>query len=249
MKKLVAQILSFAVLLNLCIPVFATSQSIEWDVGTTYSYDENGNEYKSVKSIEPDGGYKSVVSGINGVAESIRYNNIVYFSWTANDGTFSEWSVDLTSSTKNYIDASDEINSTRAIQEIEGLEWGFYCRANDGKEDSIGINWTLHSEEGKVIGADQNNSTYRSYAESFWNDIISMNASIRSAKASMSRYGNETINMVAALLSGTAAVGEIIRSALDAAQCDYESTLDWQTAREYANQANYYFLRYKNAVT
>lgn len=248
MKKIITRVLLFVVLLNLCVPVFATSESIEQNVETTYSYDEDGNEYKTVKSIMPNGGYKSVVSGINGVAESIRYGDIVYFSWTANDGTFSEWSVDLSSLTKNYVEISDDINSGRAIQEIEGLEWGFYCRANDGKEDSIGINWTLYSEEGKVIGADQNNSTYRGYAESFWNDIISMNASIRAARSSMNKYGNETINLVAAMLSGTAAVGEVIRNVLDTAQCDYDSALDWQTAREYANQANYYFLRYKNAV-
>lgn len=54
--------------------------------------------------------------------------------------------------------------------------------------------------------------------------------------------------MVVSALAGADAAYEVITNALDAVTSDYASAQYWQTAREYANLANYYFNRFQSAT-
>ena len=250
MKKLFAMMLAAAMCLSLCVPAFAAEDTIisysilqkEWKTGATQFRGADGNIYISVKTIEPDGRLKSVVSGPTGSAEVIRDANSITITTTALDGTVSQ--------VTNMLNTPScfQAESLRTVTEIAGEEWGFHCRTNDSREATLGILWTLSSEDGTHAAYDDNNTTYRGYAEDFWDQIISMNASIRSAKSIMISIGISGIQTIVNAFFGVAGTLEAVYAVLDTFNCGYESAQAWKKAREYANRANYDFARYRNAT-
>lgn len=253
-KKFISLVLSCAIVLSLCIPAFAA----ENDGSTTvkYSTDSDGSVYKSTRTVEPDGRIRVVVVGPTSTTESVRDEHSITITTTTSDGTVYQ----VTNNLDNVLETSNVDNyATRAVSEVSGEEWGFNCRMNDQRESTVGILWSLAAEDTtygtgtntRVVyhsAYDGNDSTARGYAESFWNQIISMNASIRDAKIAMYNEGAETIAFVVASMAGVLGTLDSIRSVLESYKCAYASEQYWKTAREYANMANYNFNRYRSAT-
>ena len=249
MKRIICAFLVAVLCMNLYVPALAVEEVPDYEVGTFYWYDSDGNEYTTVKSFDPDGAYRVVTSGPTSIAVGVRKGDIIDFTTTTPDGEVYQSHVDLSSiKTESSSEEEDDMISPLAIQAISGEEWGFSCKANDANESTRGITWTLFSEEGGHIGQDKNNSEYRGYAENFWNCIISMNAAIRSAKAKMVSADINTMKSLVSALAGVLGTLEAVHTVMDAIQCKYEGDNEWKTAREYANQANYYFLRFRKAT-
>ncbi len=249
MKRIICAFLVAVLCMNLYVPALAVEEVPDYEVGTFYWDDSDGNTYTTVKSVEPDGTYKVTVSGISGTTEAVRKGDIVDFTSITPEGEVHQWSVDLSpSETESSYEGDDNMISPMAIQTISGEEWGFSCKANDANESTRGITWTLFSEEGGHVGQDKNNSEYRGYAENFWDCIISMNAAIRSAKAKMLSADLSTTKALVSALAGALGTLDAVHAAMDIVQCQYEGDNEWKTAREYANKANYYFLRFRKAT-
>lgn len=252
-KKFISLVLSCAIILSLCITAFAAETG-----STTVEYytDADGNTYETTRTIEPNGRVRAVVVGPTGRSEAIKDEHSITITTTTLDGTVHQVtnSLDTTYATENA-----EMLSTRAVSEISGEAWGFNCRMNDQRESTVGILWSLAAED-TTYGTgtntrvtyhsayDGNDSTARGYAESFWSQIISMNASIRDAQIAMAEYTIQVYNTVVSAMAGVLGTLEAVQSVLSASLCNYASAQHWKTAREYANMANYNFNRYRSAT-
>ena len=244
MKKFIAFLLSSVLAFTIAMPSFAASPASS-DT-TRYTTDTSGNVYTIQETLLPNSDRKVTVTGPNGVSERIHRENMIYFTWTPYSGESQTWSVD-TSAQPDTVTNNNGIEPY-ASSSIEGLEWGFSCKYDDSDESTFGIYWLLYSEDGGHVAYDSNNSTYRGYAETFWQNIISMNACIRDAKIAMAEYSAKEIAMVVSALAGADAAYEVITNALDAVTSDYASAHYWQSSREYANLAYFYFNRFQSAT-
>ena len=241
MKKFIAFLLSSVLAVTIAMPSFAASPA-SFDT-TRYTTDTSGNVYTIKETLLPNSDRKVTVTGPNGVSERIHRENMIYFTWTPYSGESKTWSVD-TSAQPDTVTNNNGIEPY-ASSSIEGLEWGFSCTYDDSNESSFGLYWLLYSEYGGYVAYDSNNSTYRGYAETFWQNIISMNACIRDAKIAMAECTAADIATVVSALAGADAAYEVITNALDTVTSNYASAQHWQTAREYANLANYYYNRFQ----
>ena len=75
-----------------------------------------------------------------------------------------------------------------------------------------------------------------------------MNAAVREAKANMLSSELAKLNIVLNALFLVEGSLAAVEAALTSVDCSVRSALQWKTAREYANQANYYYLRYQSAT-
>ena len=246
MKKLLSILLAFCMVFSLCIDGKALDNNNTHFVGTQYQVDENGDVHTITGEMEDDGAYRVLVTCSSCVVECIRRGNILNFTQTNSDGTVKQWTTDL-SADHSYLEDNSDI-SLLASQSIEGEAWGFSCYSDDTREDTEGLRWKMSSEEGTLMSFDQNNLTYRAYAENFWSNIISMNAAVREAKANMLSSELAKLNIVLNALFLVEGSLAAVEAALTSVDCSVRSALQWKTAREYANQANYYYPRYQSAT-
>lgn len=80
MKRIICAFLVAVLCMNLYVPALAVEEVPDYEVGTFYWDDSDGNTYTTVKSVEPDGTYKVTVSGISGTTEAVRKGDIVDFT-------------------------------------------------------------------------------------------------------------------------------------------------------------------------
>lgn len=202
-KKFVSLVLVLTFSVMVSLPAFAAKANTNYKDSSTSvasSLMLNGKKYVITQSVNDQGQKVVTVVGDNERTVVVNTGNKLQVSITTSVGTQNH-TVPLAK--KAITKASIVADSSESIS---SMFWNFYCYWDDYDYNESGIYWSLECDNGLVDTYDENNSTARSYAENFKNDVYSIH---NDEVGEVAALGVAEAGAIAGLITSETVIGAI----------------------------------------
>ena len=231
MKKFIASILTFALIMSLSMPVFATQNESNNDItidGITYTIQESYIDGKKIVDVIEEGG-TTTTTVLDGDQLTV---------YTAND---------MVSLSLNEVQAEASLLS-EGYDNGESLYWGYYYFYSDAEFDEYGMYFNLKSgnDTENIYGYDRNNTVQRDIGYNFCSAVRQL---ITAQSVATAACGAAAGSIAAAIWTAapTGGIGAIIGT-VSAILGGTASIAEWVNAWNISRDCNQIFLQYKQAL-